>query len=144
MLHRHYYELYSREHEAMDFVDSMHNCEDILMNWVVAKDLRRRNVSRGVSVYLYPFFPAFPVDPARPPAQGISTKLGHFERRTDCVRQFIRIFGFVITERNLWSVGWHPQCDDKYVGCGRILLAGEPALLAGRCEYTSARTRDSY
>mmetsp|Transcript_8396 Transcript_8396/g.14718 ORF Transcript_8396/g.14718 Transcript_8396/m.14718 type:complete len:189 (-) Transcript_8396:263-829(-) len=147
MVHKRYYELYSKEKDAMALVDEVHNCEDILMNWVIAKDLKQRNITSGVAVYMYPFFPAFPPKPNLPnqtiESKGISTRPGHYEKRTACVQKFVQMFGFPITEYIPWSVGWHPNCTLQMVGC-RFPLQYEPKLNARTCVYSYETRNDVY
>ena len=147
MVHKRYYELYSKEKEAMAYGDKVHNGEDILMNWVIAKDLRRRNITSGVAVYAYPFFPTIPpmpnLDNHTYESKGISTRPGHFMKRDDCVRKFVDIFGFAITEYNNWSVGWHVNCTLDMVGC-RFPRPYELMLNARTCIYSHDTNNDVY
>lgn len=163
MMHKYYYELYSKEEEAMAFVDEVHNGEDILMNWVVAKDIMRQRRSRhkmmnasgvplmsdiGVAVFLYPYFAAFPATPdndERAPSR-ISHASNHFQKRTACMQKFIEIFGFAIKEHNRWSVGWHPKCTLEMGTCDLPGFdSGEPWLNARTCVYSpGVHHRDVY
>ena len=140
MLHKHYYELYSLQKDAMEFVDEIHNGEDILMNWVIAKDFQRRNVTgRGTSVFLYPYFsklPAVSLPPGYTQKTGaISHQAGHMGRRTASLQKFIEIFGFTLTDHNDWSVGWMPGCTLEMGDC-IFPFRDEPRLVAQTCEYS--------
>ena len=46
ILHRKYHHLYWQESEVLAFVEEHHNCEDIAMNFVVEKELRRRHIAK--------------------------------------------------------------------------------------------------
>ena len=162
MMHRQYYKLYTKEVDAMAYVDEVHNGEDILMNWVVAKDMRQRRSRRlqlmdnnnninhenavpvippGVAVFLYPYFSAFPDTPAnegddRAPVR-ISHSGNHFQKRTECIQKFVEIFGFAIEGHNDWSVGWHPKCTLEMGTCDLPAFDGdEPWLNARTCVYS--------
>ena len=144
MAHKRYYELYSKEYEAMSFVDKVHNGEDILMNWVIAKDLRRRNLSGGVAVYMWPFFPSFPRMPnVTLHSTGISTRPGHYKKRNQCIEKFIDIFGFTITESNRWSVGWLRGCTLDMAGC-KFPFRDELRLNARTCTFSNDFVKDVY
>ena len=64
MIHQKYLHLYFENTKMLSVVNSKHNCEDIAMNWVVEKELRkRRQREHGTNIFVYPpmvfFFHSF-------------------------------------------------------------------------------------
>jgi hypothetical protein len=77
-------------------VDELFNCEDILINFVVANSSRSRSVE-----YIRP---AWVIDMSKLSSSAISRNTGtHYQKRTRCLLQFSQLFGGLPLRR--WEFG---------------------------------------
>lgn len=74
--------------QARAVVDDLFNCEDILMNFILANQTAGRAVE-----YVHP---AWAIDTSKLSSAAISRDTqGHYDKRTKCLKEFTRIFGGV-------------------------------------------------
>ena len=102
------------------FVDSVRNCEDIAMNYVIEHELRRLarrerlKVSRihgGTAIHIFPKLKGLSWANVSKAVEGISEGGNHMHKRNMCVREFERLTNYKLDQRKpIPAVSWAPQC----------------------------------
>ncbi|KAL6075254.1 glycosyltransferase family protein 64 C3 [Balamuthia mandrillaris] len=116
MLHKDYHAMYSDGslQEARQLVDSFMNCEDILMNFVVANATGRPPVIVDVSIRKALI--------RKLGKSGVSAKDDHYERRNTCIRLLGEMFGGIPLRYAEHSFSANSSVDEAHNNFDQFLI----------------------